>query len=528
MNRQAFIWILGFIISAITLLAPKAQSQVYCQWLNAFGNLGVSDKPLDLVLDNRENIYVTGYSSDGSFNARSRFLTAKFDSTGNMLWSQSFGGGNSTHIGKALVVDIFGNTIVTGLGGSSPWSLETIKYDSEGEYAWSEVLPVNVGLNWHSNYNIAVDSSGNVYIGCTDFNTNSIHVVKYGPDGALIWDTVLNMSNGEEEPSRIILSNGFLYVTGLIWNGGQGDMILLKLNLSGDTIWTRSYNNPTGQDDYGLKVLADNNGDIVVGGVSMMSHGWTPALLKYNEAGDLIWESIFSEPGYRGGWLNNIDIDFSDNIYAECSINSNPPGEPEQDYLLVKYNSDGGIIWSRFVDDARGLTSVSSDLSVDRAGNAYVVRDLIVDSSLDIVTMKYNSDGELLWSINYDSPGFSEDRVGNIIVAENGDVYIAGCADVDSTNGNPPDTSGIDYDFVVAKYIQNAQGIENDNGLVPDQVSLLRNYPNPFNARTIISYNLSEAEQGRDFDFQYPGAENSGALERARAGGRSSGCVGCE
>jgi hypothetical protein len=78
---------------------------------------------VDLAADDFGNVYVTG---GGTFAE-----TAKYDSSGNILWSKQYeGSGNGADAGRALALDGFGNVYVTGysIGAGTGYDYVTIKY----------------------------------------------------------------------------------------------------------------------------------------------------------------------------------------------------------------------------------------------------------------------------------------------------------------------------------------------------------------------------------------------------------------
>jgi hypothetical protein len=103
-----------------------------------------------------------------------------------------------------------------------------------------------------------------------------------------------------------------------------------------------------------------------------------------------------------------------------------------QDMLTVKYDSAGNLVWShRFIgppDRAEG----PQDIIIDDHGNTYVVGQVYNGNRVqggtdwDYVTIKYAPDGEVLWTRLYDGEYHWADTPMAIVAAPGGGVYIGG------------------------------------------------------------------------------------------------------
>jgi hypothetical protein len=112
--------------------------------------------------------------------------------------------------------------------------------------------------------------------------------------------------------------------------------------------------------------------------------------------------------------------------------------------LTMKYDSEGVLIWERNFNTASLNNDYGSAVSEDVFGNIYVLgtTDNNSVSNYDIVVLKYSPTGLLLWSKIYDSP-FNKNDIGvDLKISTNGNVYIV--ASSEGLNSN--------YDFLVLKY----------------------------------------------------------------------------
>ena len=120
-------------------------------------------------------------------------------------------------------------------------------------------------------------------------------------------------------------------------------------------------------------------------------------------------------------------------------------GEGNNDYLTVKYDSDGNQLWAKKYDGTGEKTrkDIARDIAVDASGTVYVTGVSYGSGTRgDCLTIKYDSLGNQLWAARYDGPYNGYDNAGDIVLDAIGNVYISG-----STNGE-------NYDYVTIKYVQ--------------------------------------------------------------------------
>lgn len=138
----------------------------------------------------------------------------------------------------------------------------------------------------------------------------------------------------------------------------------------------------------------------------------------------LQWDERFNGPvGSDRG--NSITIDSSGNVYVTSrSIGTNT----NYDYLTIKYNPNGDTLWTRRFNGIANKSDEPVVIKVDNQGNVYVTgKTERVNGSFDIATVKYDSIGSLEWLAIYNgSITTGDDLAYNIEVDEFSNVYIVG------------------------------------------------------------------------------------------------------
>lgn len=175
----------------------------------------------------------------------------------------------------------------------------------------------------------------------------------------------------------------------------------------------------------------------------------------------ILWEILFSNLiGFSQEWIvryngpNNLPdgartmaIDKNGNIYvtgASAGINS------FFDIVTIKYQPNGEVGWIVRYNGPDNYDDIPAKLILDRKGNIYITgttyyrRGMIVES--DFITLKYDTSGNLRWTVLYDGPGsgyYDYDKATSLITDSFGNIYVIG----QSSGGQ-----GTFLDYVLIKY----------------------------------------------------------------------------
>jgi len=126
-------------------------------------------------------VYVTGSSINGATS--SDYITAKFDASGNRLWSARYNSPDSGYDSPtAIVVDESGYVYVTGSsrrGYYGDLTYATVKYSPDGIELWTARYQSGEYLYLPSH--MVAHNSGNVYVG------GYSGLVEYDNQGNQVW-----------------------------------------------------------------------------------------------------------------------------------------------------------------------------------------------------------------------------------------------------------------------------------------------------------------------------------------------------
>ncbi len=369
-----------------------------------------------------------------------------------MKWIKTYD--NKFHdYAQGIGSDQYNNIYVTGY--SHNWydgEYLTIKYDSSGHMLWSRTYS-----NWLAGAaeGIAVDRQGNAYI--TGSSGYGCLTLKYDPEGNVMWDIIYK--NELSAAGIVADGNGDVSVTGSTQNSAtQNDYLTVKYDSSGNTLWDNIYDSDSGINDQARGIAIDAVGNVYITGTSDTVF----QTFKYDPSGNMLW--TLNDGGY------DIAVDDQGNIYI---LGSSPAG-----FTIIKYDSSGTLLWQVPIGKSTNNLYKYPNLygiATDRNGNVYATGHFYNDSSgltlanYDVLTISYDSAGNLRWAKPYDSGNHNDDIAEDITVDKNGNIYITGYFDSDEINSNyltikytqdnffeitttvlPEGTNGMNYSYVPA------------------------------------------------------------------------------
>lgn len=289
-------------------------------------------------------------------------------------------------------------------------------------------------------YATITDAQGNTYVTGSSSNESQpagdFFTMKISPQGTILWQVRIPAAKYAVEYGLQLLldTNGNLVVTGLKWNGNDMDICTIKYSSEGTQLWMSIFNSPNEGIDAPSAMVAGPDGSIYITGISWSGSSLNYITLKYTTNGNLAWQASNNGPGNES-WNETtaIAIDNAQNIIV---TGYSPNEDGWLNYHTIKYSTDGTELWVRDYnyastdpDNPSDVTnSVPRSVTTDSDNNVYVTG--VFDTFLGrIGTIKYNAAGEQQWISTYKTDG--ENTQGWQIAFSNNKLYVAG-----SHNGN--------------------------------------------------------------------------------------------
>ena len=230
--------------------------------------------------------------------------------------------------------------------------------------------------------------------------------------------------------SNTVDNTGYCYVTGVVNNAyGGTDIMAVKYDLYGDTLWTKTYpgTNQSSTDTKGVAIKAGRYGGVyVVGNVANTGSGLDEVLIKYDIYGNYYWAKTLQGTYNQDDKAFGIITDQNDNIYITGYVTG---ANNYEQMFIAKYDTYGNLLWANYNVGTDGLNTEGNSITLSNAGNVCVTGYTTTHAGgMDIYTVQYSSGGTLMWQKNFNGLAGAEDRAFGIAVDNEDNVIVAGYA----------------------------------------------------------------------------------------------------
>ncbi|MEO0108848.1 MAG: SBBP repeat-containing protein, partial [candidate division WOR-3 bacterium] len=390
-------------------------------WERYYNNSGVNghDWATSLAVDRANNLVVVGFSQQIKDSAIGDVVTSKYSPNGDLLWRKRYEYSlrcQDTACGLAL--DRNSNIYIVGYS------------TDKAKVTWDTTIRIKYPDT------VVVDTA----------YRRGLTLLRYAPDGTLLWSRFL------AEPDRHLLgrsiavdSSGNVFVAGMRERSLDSfDILVAKYDSSGRPTWTLPINaigSRPARRSQSIFLAADPLGSILVTGAEWASGFSDIMTAKISPTGELLWTRVYDGTAHRGDWPVAVRCDEHGNTYV-CG--SSDGLGTDQDFVVVKYGPEGNMLLeARYNYDEYSGMDEPTALAVDPNGNAYVTGySESFDRGFDFCTVKFDANGDTVWSQRYTGPGDEEDCALDLALDRSGNCIVTGMSYDDVT----------DYDITTVKY----------------------------------------------------------------------------
>ncbi|REJ80369.1 MAG: T9SS C-terminal target domain-containing protein [Bacteroidetes bacterium] len=440
----------------------KYNSAGIFQWNRFYnGASNQNDRPVAIAIDASDNIYITGQTDvDNSPIIDYDFVTVKYNSAGTIQWARVVGGAaGQDDIPSALVIDSNGDVIITGKSDADPNPLVTnndfmtVKYNSGGTLQWNKTYAGTRVSGSDIASALVVDNSGNVYVAGGSENIltqKDATVVKYDATGNQIFFKNNNGEGDFSESGRAIVidANDRSYIAGYSYQEARNrDILLVALETNGDTICSFLYNGTKNDDDELSAIGIDASGNIYATGYTKgEGQGSNIITIKWNaNTCDTAWTRIYNFSAKESDRGESLVVDAAGNVYVTGRSDSNPVDTVDNnDIVTMKYDTNGNLLWLQRYDGSGSGRDEPSKILLDNAGNVLVCGRMEKANDDDFVLLKYSAaTGNPVWPSPalYNGPFSNDDRALDMAIDANNNIFICGYSQTGS--GNATDDAAV-------------------------------------------------------------------------------------
>ncbi len=331
----------------------------------------------------------------------------KLDSSGNFIWAKKLGG-SSTDYGMGLATDGQTNVYVTGEfqgtvdfdPGTASFPLTStglndafvIKLDTSGNFKWARKMgsdSIDFALT------IALDPSGNVlttgyFTKSGDFDPGSntftmsalrkkdVFISKLDGAGNFMWAKQIGGIGGISGLVYLSLvtdASGNVYTTGAfrdtadfdpgpssynLISGGQYDMFISKLDVSGNFVWAKRIGDNTSYGEGGTGIAVDASGNIFTTGYFGLTVDFDPDAGVFNLTSHGEWDMFVHKMSVPGSGIDNHEWGTQLTIYPNPTSGILSIKAPYQQYTIEVFNLVGETIYSSQVNSCYAMIDLSN------------------------------------------------------------------------------------------------------------------------------------------------------------------------
>lgn len=280
---------------------------------------------------------------------------------------------------------------------------------------------------------IAVNDSGIFVTGssCSLSVMTDYLTVKYDFEGNMIWANRYNYNLLKKMPINyyhnvygIAADDSGIYVTGDCMDiipYGNDYCQTIMYDYSGDTMWVRRHNSVYSNLDHSYDIATNGQGIYITGYAANDDSAMNNDVqtIKYTRAGDTAWVKYHYTAGFEEGYAITAT---ESNIFVAGRQNNG--WYDYFDYILIKYDLNGDTVWTRRYFTPADSNDRASAIAVNDSG-IYVTGYRSNGDHLGWLTIKYRQDGDTVWSRRYNSE-HNQNETASAIALDSSGVYIAG------------------------------------------------------------------------------------------------------
>lgn len=300
-----------------------------------------------VIIDAQGNFLLAGNRGQGGSQ---QFCLYKINSIGDTIWLKHYGGPTDDYANE-IIPTIEGGYALVGYSNTSNTisCITLMKIQSSGNLTWSKSFG---GTSQEKAYSIRQTPTGEYFIGGKKkkpITQDDFYLIKTNANGDTLWTKTYGGNANETINSIDLCSDGGVIMTGYTesFGAGQKDYYLIKVDNTGNVIWSKTYGYTLPDVANCVKQTSDG-GFILAGYSNFVGTKSDIYVIKTNSFGDTLWTQTYSATN-KGFYANDIIVT-QDGGYALSGavelwqfIPPSTYSAIRSDALLMKLSSSGQI-----------------------------------------------------------------------------------------------------------------------------------------------------------------------------------------
>lgn len=263
--------------------------------------------------------------------------------------------------------------------------------------------------------------------GSSSFNPDNsdVYLIRADKNGDTLWTRTYPQADFDEAWDILQTDDGGFVIAGYTnaYSATMKDIYLIRTNAQGDTLWTRTYG--TEYDDDGYSIVRTHDGGYAIVGettsyIQDSIINKDVYLIRVNSTGDTLWTKTFGGDSTDVGYTLQQTPDSGFIIGGYTS--SFGTSAEDFDLYLIKTNLHGDTLWTKTFGSAEWDIIRAIALTND---NGYIATGVIgTENSHNVYIIRFDEKGDTLWTRSFGD--YSKDNGHSIQPTNDGGFIICG------------------------------------------------------------------------------------------------------
>jgi hypothetical protein len=334
------------LFSIILIFTSVSHATIDTLWTKRFST-SENDIPNCIRYTQDGGLIIAGVSYEGSDNVK----ILRTDISGNIVWNNNYQILVAHEVAESIEQTSDGGFIVIGMTHPYTWDTFLLKINQQGTEEWSETYgDYYIDNGTYSSGTVKQKGNGSyITTGFTSCSVvrHDVYYIETSQSGILQtercwanpsdWDHGRDIIDLEDDGSIIC---GYSHGTYFGPSQGDSDFTLIKLDLSGNIIWSKNYGGPG--DDAAISFCkTQNDGYLMVGYSNSFGSGdYDIYAVMVNALGNEIWSNHYGDIGNDRAMVVSST---ENNTYIIAGV-ANETYDVSGDMCFIEIDNDGELI----------------------------------------------------------------------------------------------------------------------------------------------------------------------------------------